>query len=480
MMTFLSRRRFLASSFIAGAGLLAPRLLHAATAAPATTLAVARRTIEVKGRAASVFGAHQADGTSGLFLDPGQRFAVRVDNRSGEDTILHWHGQTPPPDQDGVVDTGYARVVANGAMQDYDFAARPGTHWLHSHHGLQELQLLAAPLIVRTAEDLRHDAQEVVVLLHDFSFKEPAELLAGLGGGMNHGDMAGMDHSAMGHGTMDMPGMAMDLNDVEYDAYLANDRGLDDPQVVKVERGGQVRLRLINGASGTAFWIDLGALDGTVIAADGNPVQPVAGRRFPMAQGQRLDILLSLPAGDGGAFPILAQREGERQRTGIILATPGAAVVKLADLAEAAVPPVDLSLEQRLEAAAPLPQKLAEVTHRIALTGSMSPYRWTIDDRDWANRLPLKVTPGQRVAIEMVNKGMMAHPMHLHGHHFQVVGLNGKAVAGAVRDTVLVPIDGTVTIAFDADNSGRWLFHCHNLLHMATGMMTEVVYSDAV
>jgi FtsP/CotA-like multicopper oxidase with cupredoxin domain len=483
MTILLSRRRFLASSFVAGSalgtGLLAPRLLRAATAAPAFTLAVGRRTIEVKGRAASVFGAHQADGTSGLFLDPGQRFAVRVDNRSGEDTILHWHGQTPPPDQDGVVDTGYARVIANGATQDYDFAARPGTHWLHSHHGLQEQQLMAAPLIVRTSEDLRLDAQEVTVLLHDFSFKEPAELLAGLGGGMNHGDMAGMDHSAMGHGAMDMPGMAMDLNDVDYDAYLANDRSLDDPQVVKVERGGRVRLRLINGASGTAFWIDLGALDGTVIAADGNPVAPVAGRRFPMAQGQRLDILLTLPAG-GGAFPILAQREGDRQRTGIILATPEATVAKVADLAEAVAPPVDLSLEQRLAAAASLPQKPADATHRIALTGSMSPYRWTIDDRDWANRLPLKVTTGQRVAIEMVNMGMMAHPMHLHGHHFQVVGLNGKAVGGAVRDTVLVPVGGTVTVAFDADNRGRWLFHCHNLLHMATGMMTEMVYSDAV
>jgi FtsP/CotA-like multicopper oxidase with cupredoxin domain len=74
---------------------------------------------------------------------------------------------------------------------------------------------------------------------------------------------------------------------------------------------------------------------------------------------------------------------------------------------------------------------------------------------------------------------MMAHPMHLHGHHFQVVGLNGAPVNGAVRDTVLVPVNGSVTIAFDANNPGRWLFHCHNLYHMATGMMTEVAYANA-
>jgi FtsP/CotA-like multicopper oxidase with cupredoxin domain len=76
----------------------------------------------------------------------------------------------------------------------------------------------------------------------------------------------------------------------------------------------------------------------------------------------------------------------------------------------------------------------------------------------------------------MQNRTMMAHPMHLHGHHFQVVGLGGTAVSGAVRDTVLVPPMGSVRVAFDADNPGRWAFHCHNLYHMATGMMTEVVY----
>ena len=71
----------------------------------------------------------------------------------------------------------------------------------------------------------------------------------------------------------------------------------------------------------------------------------------------------------------------------------------------------------------------------------------------------------------------MAHPMHLHGHHFQVQALNGVPLGGAMRDTVLVPTGGTVRIAFDADSPGRWLFHCHNLYHQASGMMTEVVYA---
>jgi len=70
----------------------------------------------------------------------------------------------------------------------------------------------------------------------------------------------------------------------------------------------------------------------------------------------------------------------------------------------------------------------------------------------------------------------MSHPMHLHGHHFQVVSLNGRSFSGARRDTVHVPPLSKVTVAFDADNAGRWLLHCHNLYHMETGMMTELAY----
>jgi FtsP/CotA-like multicopper oxidase with cupredoxin domain len=62
------------------------------------------------------------------------------------------------------------------------------------------------------------------------------------------------------------------------------------------------------------------------------------------------------------------------------------------------------------------------------------------------------------VAIEMVNASMTADPMHLHGHAFQVMALNGAPLAGAVRDTVLVPPQGSVINASDANNPGRWAF----------------------
>ncbi len=476
----LSRRGLLVAGAATAAMAAFPRVPRAGTGSPPLRLTVGRRSLDVNGKTASVFGITGPDGMPGLTLDAGQRFAVTLANRAGETTIIHWHGQTPPYRQDGVAETGGA-LIADGAEQGYDFAARAGTHWMHSHHGLQEQMLMAAPLIVRSVEDTRADAQDVTVLLHDFTFRDPAAILAQLGGMSGHGAaMPGMTMPQDGGASHDMKsavtGAGMDLNDVDYDAYLANDRTLADPLVVRVERRGRVRLRLINGATTTAFWIDLGALDGTLVAVDGDAVRPLAVRRFPLAQAQRADVLLDVT--EAGAFPVLAQREGDRQRTGIILATPQAVVGRIASDADSAAPAADLSLEARLAAAQPLPQRAADLVHRMALTGTMRPYVWSIDGRTWRDHQPLFVSQGQRVELTFVNQSRMAHPMHLHGHHFQVTEINGTRIAGALRDTVLVPVNASVTVAFDADNPGRWLLHCHNLFHMASGMMTELAYDN--
>jgi FtsP/CotA-like multicopper oxidase with cupredoxin domain len=295
----------------------------------------------------------------------------------------------------------------------------------------------------------------------------------------NNTKMGSMNMSAGSMGAMNMgSGMTMDLNDINYDAFLANDRTLDDPEIVRTEPGGRVKLRLINGASATQFWIDLGALSGTVIAVDGHPVRQAPATRLPLAIAQRLDVLIDLPG--NGAYPILAQVEGKRSHTGIVLAGSGAPVSRLALEAAENAPPIDLSLESRLEALTPLAPRAPDVTHRVMLAGAMAPYAWSMNGEFWPDVTPLMVTNGQRVAIEMQNQTMMPHPMHLHGHAFQVVAINGAPLAGAVRDTVLVPPMSSITIAFDADNPGRWALHCHNLYHMMTGMMAEVRYPGIV
>jgi len=490
-MRYLSRRQFLASTAAAGALGAAPSLLAsggAAFAAQAATVRVGTRVIDVNGRAATVFGLTQADGSHGLIAQAGQRFRVRLENQIDEETLIHWHGMTPPWQQDGVPGLSQA-PLAPGAAYDYDFPLeRPGTNWMHSHHGLQEQRLMAAPLVVRDPAEAGADIQEVVVLFHDFTFRDPDEILAGLKGtghgaaqdgpGSPHGKMepmmpaGGMDHAAMGHGSM--AAGAAHLHDVDYDAFLANDRTLDDPQVFRVERGGRVRLRLINGATATNFRIDLDRLEGRLVAVDGMPVVPIAGRRFEFAIAQRLDIVLELPQGEG-AWPIFAVREGERSRTGFVLATRGGSVAKVPAEASEPVAAVGLALEQRLRAARPLPARNADRRHTITITEAPG-YVWMLNGAVHGAHVPLEVREGERVEITFADQTTMAHPMHLHGHHFQVVAIDGERFAGAMRDTVLVPSGGNVTIAFDAINPGKWALHCHHLYHMAAGMMTTVEY----
>jgi FtsP/CotA-like multicopper oxidase with cupredoxin domain len=297
--------------------------------------------------------------------------------------------------------------------------------------------------------------------------------------------MKGMDMKGPGmkgkSGTAMAPGTAMvadkpDLNDVSYDAFLANDRTLDDPDVVKVEPGGRVLLRIINSSSMSAYHIDLGTLDGELIAVDGFRVAPVKGRRFPITVAQRLDIRLAIPR-DPASHPVLAVLEGDKRQTGIVLRAGDAPVARIAGEAGQASPALTLDLERRLRAVAPLRPRKADRVHTINLTGAMSGYAWSINNVSWTkDTAPLPLASGERVELVMVNKTMMPHPMHLHGHEYQVVEIDGQRFAGAVRDTVLVPPGRRVVVAFGANNPGHWAFHCHLLYHLEAGMFATFRY----
>src|SRR5246500_898909 len=175
-----SRRRFLSTALVASMLPILPGEVRASPSA-SKRLVATTRTLEVNGRSAKVFGLEGPDGRQGIRLAAGERFQVELANESGTRTLVHWHGQLPPWTQDGFP-WPQTPPIANGAVQAYDYAPIPGTYWMHSHHEMQEQNLMTAPLIVRTADELREDRQEVVLMLHDFTFRTPEEVLAGLTG----------------------------------------------------------------------------------------------------------------------------------------------------------------------------------------------------------------------------------------------------------------------------------------------------------
>jgi FtsP/CotA-like multicopper oxidase with cupredoxin domain len=498
----VSRRKFLATSFgaLVGSTLLPDHivasplhLLQQGSRTPpaslGTTIQATARTLEINGKAANVMGLLQPNGAQGMSSFVNEPFRVTLENKLSVPTAIHWHGLHPPNNEDGVPGVTQP-VIRPDASNFYNFPLRPaGTHWMHSHQGLQEAFLLAAPLIVHDPADQARDEQEVVLFLSDFSFTPPKEIYAKLRQNakgvavIGEGEPLTMSGTGGPNPTQNSQSMKMapDANDVNYDAYLANDRTLNDPAVVKVERGGRLRLRIINGSSGTNYFIDLGALTGELIATDGMPVKPIQGSRFPLAIAQRIDVRVQLPH-DGGAFPVLALRELSMEQTGIILATSGAQIQRLPVKNSSPTGLLTLGLESQLIAAKPLKDKAADQVAVLRLQGNMSRYEWLINGQAFDVNNPgsqqpqVRVKPGQRVGLKFVNETPMSHPMHLHGHSFQVVAINDRRLNGALRDTVLVPGRNSVTVEFDANNPGLWFVHCHVLWHLEAGMAALVQY----
>jgi FtsP/CotA-like multicopper oxidase with cupredoxin domain len=398
-------------------------------------------------------------------------------------------------------------AVRAGRNFTYRFTAdTPGTYFFHPHVGLQLDRGLYAPLIVEgPREPLSYDEEWVVVLddwldgvtgTPDEAFAELRQGMGGMhtgsgtdtgmdgtGGGMDGMHMSGMGGSASPSPSGGGTGMRFmltgarsrllggDAGDVKYPYHLINGRVAADPQVFRSRPGRRIRLRLINAGGDTAYRVALGGHRLTVTHTDGFPVHHRQTDALLIGMGERYDALVTL---DDGVFPLVALAEG-KDATGLAVVrtgsggTPGATVrpKELDGLITAA---------SQLRAAddVRLPAKKADRVHRIELTGGMTAYDWAVNGRRFAmdhpTAHPIIVEEGRRVRLDFVNTTTMWHPMHLHGHTYQL------GSGGPRKDTTIVPPKRTVSVFFDADNPGRWMLHCHNAYHAETGMMALVAY----
>ena len=420
------------------------------------------KNIQVNGKDAKVWGLKQPDGTLGLRAKKGEAFDVVLKNTMDVPTSIHWHGLILPNPQDGVAFITQLPLYPGQAYHYHFPLVQSGTYWMHSHYGLQEQNMLSAPLIISRPDEEK--MQEVIMFLADFSFTPAAEIYQKL-----------RSSKTMGAMKMNTP----DLVEVDYDAFLSNYATLDHPEIVSVEPGKKVRLRIINGGSATNFFLSLGSLEGEAIAVDGSPIQPLKGNQFELAVAQRIDIVVTIPE-NGGAFPILAQGEGTDKQTGLILATATVPLPKFSPKASKKAGGLTNAQEGMLRALHPLASKPVDKSLTLELGGNMADYVWTMNGQAWPEVTPLIVEKGNRIEIIFKNVTSMSHPMHLHGHVFQVTAIDGKPFQGAIRDTVLVMPNSSVTIQFDADNPGVWPLHCHILYHLEAGMLTVVRYKDFI
>ena len=123
---------------------------------------------------------------------------------------------------------------------------------------------------------------------------------------------------------------------------------------------------------------------------------------------------------------------------------------------------------------AALPAREPDSVQDVVLGGSMGQYVWTINGRTYDDTVPLTIRAGQAGRLRIANRSMMHHPVHLHGHTFQLGPAGGT---GPRKDTLLIPAMGAAQVDFVANNPGQWMVHCHNAYHAEAGMMTRLDYS---
>jgi FtsP/CotA-like multicopper oxidase with cupredoxin domain len=460
----LSRRAFLAASAGAAAGAVLP-------SRPGRT--DSPRLVAGGGRAALVGARYPETAVwsyNGTVPGPeirvrqGEHVEVTVENRLAEETTVHWHGLRVPNAMDGVPHLTQ-RPIAPGETFDYAFdVPDAGTYWYHPHQRSFEQvgRGLYGPLIVEEREPLEVD-RDVTWVLDDWRLLPDAQISDDFGAFM----------------------------DASHNGRIGNTVTLNGriPETFAVRAGERIRLRLINAANARIFGLELEGHLPTVIALDGQPVEPHApdGARVVLAPAMRADLILDMSGAPGARFTVADTFYRDLE-------------YRLLDLVYEAAPPLRAQLLDapvRLAAnTMPEPDLRAAERHEVTFGGGMmggmmmammdgrrtdmrdmmrSGMAWAINGVVATGHVMepfLTLRRGVSCVLAMRNDTAWHHPMHLHGHAFRVLARDGRPTARRQwQDTVLIAPREQVEIAFVADNPGMWMFHCHILEHQAAGMM---------
>ncbi len=445
---------------------------------------VAPQDVEIGGRTFPTWGYDGGLPGPEIRLTEGDTLRVRLGNRLPEGTTIHWHGLPIVNEMDGVPDVTQPPI---GAGEDFTYEFEvpvSGTYWYHSHVGLQLDRAAYGPLIVEPKNETLSYDREFTLMLDDWldgvDGKTPEDELENLQSGGS--EMAGMDMGGDDGGMEGMEGMegmgssggepARTPPDTIYPYYLINGKPTEDPEELEVGSGERVRLRLINASSATIFRVALAGHRLSATHTDGQPVEPVEADVVRIGPGERYDVIVE--ADNPGVWQLAAEAEGTEKLARAVFRYEGSG----GDAPPADEMPSELSGELLLYdmlRAAPeaesLPGGEPDNVVRLVLDGDEETYVWTINDQIFEETDRIEISRGDKVRFEFDNRSDMPHPMHLHGHFFQV---DNGAGNGPIKDTVLVEPMQKLAVDWVADNPGEWAMHCHLLYHQEGGMMRIV------
>jgi FtsP/CotA-like multicopper oxidase with cupredoxin domain len=462
----------------------------------------------------------------------GDVVTLRVTNRLPVRSSIHWHGIILPADMDGVPGLSFAGI-APGETYVYRFAVNQhGTYWYHSHSRFQEQTGLHGPIVIEPRGGERHPCErDYTVMLSDWSDVDPEHIYATLkrqSDYFNYQQLTAADLAADAERQGAAVAMAdwarwarmrmdrtdlLDVSGATY-TYLMNGATPSGNWTGLFARGERVRLRFINSSSMSYFDVRIPGLAMTVVAADGQDVEPVSIDEFRLGAAEICDVIVA-PVADR-AYTIFAQamdRSGYARGTlapqaGLTAEVPALdprPLLTMADMGMGATAMTNMPAMPDMPDMPGMPQLRLDdpgvglrgngrrvLTYgdlhtiggaidarepqreiELHLTGHMQRYTWSFNGRKFSESQPLALRYGERLRIVLVNDTMMTHPIHLHGMWSELEDAQGEFLVR--KHTVTVQPGQRLCYRVSADALGRWAYHCHLLYHMEAGMFREVV-----
>ena len=490
-----------------------------------------------------------------LTFTEGDTAEIHVHNLLKEETSLHWHGLFLPNKEDGVPNLTQMPIRPN-TTHIYRFPIiQNGTHWYHSHSGLQEqIGMYGNFVMLKRPNDPTFrkgidDLPTLPIVLSEWTNLKPENIHRML---HNANDYPALKkNSVQSYGEAISAGhfktklqnewkrmLAMDVSDVYYEKIFMNGKPSSELKSIsgkELKAGDKVRLRISNGGASSYFWLTYAGGKITVVANDGNDVEPVEVDRLIIAVSETYDILVDIPS-ENKAFEFLATTEDRTNSASIFigngvkqLKSPlprlkyfegmkmmndmmkmngelddmGMAmslnqmdmnVVMYPEITGDADAKQDDNNPNRYNANAlgdiitlnyamlkspiitALPKEAPVKELFFKLSGNMNRYVWSIDNKVVSEADKILIKKGENVRIILYNGSMMRHPMHLHGHDFRL--LNGQGENAPLKNIVDVMPMETDTLEFNANVEGDWFFHCHILYHMMSGMGRVLSYEN--
>ena len=400
-----------------------------------------------------------------IIVNKGDRVVIDGVNRLPVTTNIHWHGLIVPNDQDGP-----AKIIRPGTSFHYEFIAEEsGTYWYHSHFRPTLIQVdmgLYGPFIIKAPEDDKYSGDHILIF-DDWYLDGTGRRLLGSADGM-----------------------------IERSGNIETVNGKTGTAIppLKVREGELHKLRFINASTAAVHTLHLrGGNQFRVTHTDGHPlVEPYMTPTLVLSPAERFDVELAATGTAGQTWII----DTDRPQLGIripIVFLDG----KVAPVSSPFAPPtskiyagidmrkpnfvLELNSSMGMMGGGQGMRGMVSMGNMGGMQGMESMMRWTINGKSYPDTDPLQVKVGEVVKLRFINKDTqmmhpMDHPMHVHGTYFQIVSQNGrKPNRETWKDTVNVPANEYLDIAFVMKNPGEWMLHCHILDHEDAGLMTTVI-----